>query len=70
MSEISDWVKQYSDDLYNWAYYKISKKELAEDLVQETFFSALKSIHNFKENSSAKTWLFSILNNKITEFIL
>ncbi|MBC8266962.1 MAG: sigma-70 family RNA polymerase sigma factor [Flavobacteriales bacterium] len=68
MSNVAEWVKLYSDDLYHWAYYKTSKQEVAEDLIQETFFSALKSIDNFNEKSSAKTWLFSILNNKIIDY--
>lgn len=65
---IADWVRDYSDDLYSWALYKTSKVEVAEDLIQETFFSAIKSIDSFQQNSSAKTWLFAILNNKIIDF--
>lgn len=34
---IKQWVNNYTDELYKWAFYKLSSKELAEDLVQETF---------------------------------
>jgi len=65
---LTEWVSQYSDELYNWAYHKLDKKEIAKDMVQDTFFIAFKKIHTFKKESSAKTWLFSILKNKVFEF--
>lgn len=66
-TEFDKWITDFSDDLFSWAFYKVSKKELAEDLVQETFLAAYKSLNKFKGNSSPKTWLFSILNNKIID---
>lgn len=62
------WVELYGDYLYNLAIYKISDKALAEDLVQDTFLSALKARNSFRGDSSEKTWLCSILNNKIIDF--
>ncbi|MCI2230039.1 sigma-70 family RNA polymerase sigma factor [Polaribacter sp. MSW13] len=62
------WVSEFSDVLYSWALYKTSSKETAEDLVQDTFVSAYHKIDSFKRKSSPKTWLFSILNNKIIDF--
>ncbi|MFY0642943.1 MAG: sigma-70 family RNA polymerase sigma factor [Bacteroidia bacterium] len=64
---ISKWVAEYSDEMYSWAYYKTSNKEVAEDLVQESFLSALKYFDSFRKESNAKTWLFTILNNKIVD---
>lgn len=37
--------------------------ELARDLVQETFFQALRSLPNFRGNSKVTTWLHSIAKN-------
>jgi len=53
--KISSWVASYSDDLCTWALYKTSNKEIAEDLVQETFLSALQVHAKFKGKSEAKT---------------
>jgi len=64
---LSDWVHLYSDDLFQRAFHRTSDKEAAEDLVQETFISAFKAIENFRSDSKARTWLFSILNNKIND---
>jgi len=64
---IKEWVEAYSDILYTRAFSKISDKQIAEDLVQETFIVAFTSFHNFKNLSKPKTWLFAILNNKIVD---
>lgn len=65
---LEHWVSQFSDDLYCWAFYKTSSKETAEDLVQETFLSAFHKIDSFQGKSQPKTWLFSILNNKVIDY--
>lgn len=65
---LEKWVNQFSDELYSWAFYKTSSKETAEDLVQETFLSAFNKIDSFQGKSQPKTWLFSILNNKIVDY--
>jgi len=61
------WVELYSDNLYSWALHKTSSKEIAEDLVQETFMAAVQSFEKFEGKSNPKTWLFAILNNKIND---
>src|SRR5258707_9107950 len=62
------WVEQYTESMYSWAFYKTSGKETAEDLVQDTFLAACQQLPGFKGESSPKTWLFSILNNKINDY--
>lgn len=64
---ISNWLNEYGDELYSWAFYKTSNKEIAEDLVQETFISAFSNYDKFQEKSAPKTWLHSILKNKIID---
>ena len=63
----ADWVKTYADYLYSLALIKVSNKETAEDLIQETFLSAFKTKDSFKSESSEKTWLTAILKNKIID---
>ncbi len=64
---IKSWVELHSNQLYTWAYYKTSDKEAAEDLVQETFLAAYHSFQKFEGKSEPKTWLLSILKNKIAD---
>lgn len=59
------WVELYADDMFSWTMHKTSDKEVAEDLVQDTFLAAFEAIQKFSGKSEVKTWLFAILNNKI-----
>ncbi|MCK5469453.1 MAG: sigma-70 family RNA polymerase sigma factor [Cyclobacteriaceae bacterium] len=68
LTNIQDWVTRYADDLFRWAVHKTSDKETAEDLVQETFLAAFQSLDKFQGKSHPKTWLFSIVNNKIMDY--
>ena len=63
----AEWLKNYGDYLYSLAFLKVSSKETAEDLVQDTFISAYKAKDSFREDSSEKTWLAAILKNKIID---
>jgi RNA polymerase sigma-70 factor, ECF subfamily len=59
---ISDWFRQYSDDIYNFLLYRLGKADV-EDLVQEVFIKAMNGINSFNGNSNPKTWLYSIARN-------
>jgi RNA polymerase sigma-70 factor (ECF subfamily) len=61
------WVDRYGDALYGFALARVSNKQTAEDLVQETFLAAVKSQERFKGQSSEKTWLFGILKHKVID---
>lgn len=58
----------YADYLYSFAMFRVGDKHVAEDLVQETFVSALKARDGFTGNSTEKTWLTAILKNKIIDY--
>ena len=61
------WIDSYSDYLYNYTITRVSDREIAQDLVQDTFFAGLKSMKNFKGEASERTWLVSILKRKIID---
>lgn len=46
---------------------KLPNEVLIEDIIQETFLAALKSVNSFTGESSERTWLTSILNHKIID---
>lgn len=66
--DIISWVRTYTKDLFAYAMGRVQQKEVAEDIVQETFLSAHKSFDNYKSKSSVKTWLFSILKHKVADY--
>lgn len=65
--DFSQWVHEYTDDMLSWAFHKTGHSEVAEDVVQDTFLSAFKNLDKFEGRSQPKTWLFSILRNKIID---
>lgn len=67
-SELAKWVRMYTRDLLAWALRKTSDRQLAEDLVQDTFLAAAESRSSFQGDSQVKTWLLGILKNKIAEY--
>jgi RNA polymerase sigma-70 factor (TIGR02943 family) len=67
-SDIETWVDKYTPKLLQWAMQKLGDKDLAMDLVQDTFLVAFEKFDSFQGNSQALTWLFGILNNKINDY--
>jgi RNA polymerase sigma-70 factor (ECF subfamily) len=61
------WVDRYGDALFHFSLARVKNREIAEDLVQETFLAAVKSQDRFKGRSSEKTWLFGILKHKVID---
>ena len=55
----------HGDYLKKTAYIMVNDQQLAEDLVQETFFSFYRSKNRFRNESSYKTYLYSILMNQV-----
>ena len=56
-------------DLLRFARLQLRDAGAAEDAVQETLLAALTGSHSFESRSSYKTWLISILRNKIIDII-
>ena len=65
--EPEKWVERYGDVLFNFTISRINKREVVEDLVQETFFAAYKARESFQHEASEKTWLIAILKRKIID---
>lgn len=62
-----EWIERFSDMLFRFALLRLGNRELARDLVQDTFLSALKS--NFTvTGEEIKPLLYSILKNKIIDY--
>ena len=62
------WVDRYSDYLFNYTIVRVNDREVANDLISETFLAGLKSMKNFKGEASERTWLISILKRKIVDY--
>jgi RNA polymerase sigma-70 factor (ECF subfamily) len=67
MSLATTELHQHRDYLYAFALRRVGDSGLAEDLVQDTFVSALGAADGFRGDSSARTWLTGILKHRIAD---
>jgi RNA polymerase sigma-70 factor (ECF subfamily) len=56
-------VKTYEKTIYNFAFKICRNPDKAEDIMQETFFSMIKSLKQFDGKSKLSTWLYRIVVN-------
>ena len=57
-------VDSLYQDVYRYAYWLCRNQPLAEDLVQETFLRAWRSLDSLQSDKAAKAWLFTILRRE------
>lgn len=60
---------QHGDEVYRYIRFTIGNKTEAEDILQEVFLRVVQSWDRFNHRSSPKTWLWSIVNNCIREYM-
>lgn len=63
MEDMEAIYQQYYEDVFRFLRGLSADELLAEELTQETFFRAIKSINQFKGNSDIRVWLCSIAKN-------
>jgi RNA polymerase sigma-70 factor, ECF subfamily len=57
-------VRAHSGELYRYAYWLCGQDALAQDLVQETFLRAWRSLDALRDDIAAKAWLATILRRE------
>lgn len=65
----NDIYKTYSKKIFNLAYRMTGSKDDADDITQETFIQAFKSIGKFKGESHIYTWLYRIAKNNCLKYL-
>lgn len=61
------WLARFGDELYRFALGRVADAAAAQELVQDTFVSALEALATFRGQASERTWLFVILKRKIID---
>ena len=62
--------EEYFDKIYRYLIFKIEDKVEAEDMTQQVFLNALRSISSFKwKGVSFSAWLFRIAHNQAIDFL-
>ncbi|MEO7939054.1 MAG: sigma-70 family RNA polymerase sigma factor, partial [Burkholderiaceae bacterium] len=54
-------------DMMRFAKLQLGNRETAEDMVQDAIEAALRNLSSFSGRSSLKTWVFTILKNRIID---
>jgi len=60
---LAEVVKNYEQTIYNFAFKICRDRDKAEQIMQETFYSMIKSLHQFDGKSKLSTWLYRIVTN-------
>ncbi len=62
-SACDDCIRRHANGVYRLALRLTRNEAEAEDVMQETFLSAFKAIHQFNGRSTLRTWLYRIAYN-------
>ena len=63
-------VLKYQNRLISIAFKYVKERQLAEDITQEAFIKAYKSIDSFREESSFYTWVYRITVNTAKNYLV
>ncbi|QGH37041.1 sigma-70 family RNA polymerase sigma factor [Gracilibacillus salitolerans] len=59
----------YGDDLIRLAFQYVKDREIAKDMVQNTFIKCYQKIDQFRNDASIKTWLYRITINECKDHL-
>lgn len=63
LDTLNRYLLPHAPVIYRFGYRLCGNAPDTEDLVQETFYFAIKNFHQLKDRDRCKYWLFSILRN-------
>lgn len=67
--DLLGWLSEHGQVLFRYAVKRVGSADVAEDLVQDTFVAALRSLSDFEGRSKVQTWLVGILRHKIVDHL-
>ncbi len=54
--------------IYSYVFYKVRNTHIAEDIVSDVFYKALKNISTYKNKGLFQAWLFTIARNTVISY--
>ena len=67
--DMKDIYEKYCNSIYRYLLLLTKDEQLSEELTQETFYQAIKSINKFSGKCSIYTWLCSIAKNCFKNYV-
>ncbi len=62
-------IDRYQGDIHRMIYYRIRTRMDAEDLTQDVFVRAYRSISRLREPERFRSWLFTIAVNRVNDYL-
>ncbi|CAM3865189.1 RNA polymerase sigma factor [Alkalicoccus chagannorensis] len=69
MSSFEQMYREESDAVYSYIRMLVRDHPLAEDLTQETFVKAYRSLEHRRGDSAVRTWLIAIARNTTIDYM-
>lgn len=69
MQSIEEIYRQHALTVFKYLMTLAHDRQLAEELTQETFYQAVRSIHRFDESCKITTWLCAIARNQYLAYL-
>lgn len=61
--------ERYTRPVISFIFYMVNRRDLAEELAQETFVRAYRGLRSMRDGARVSTWLFGIAKNVALESI-
>lgn len=68
MQDLEELYRQHAQTVYRYLLAKTRSADLAEELTQETFYQAVRTIGSFRGESRVATWLCGIAGNVLRTY--
>ncbi|MBW2436969.1 MAG: RNA polymerase sigma factor [Desulfobacterales bacterium] len=62
-------IDRYQGDIYRMIFYRIRRQMDAEDLTQDVFIRAYRSIAQLREPGRFRSWLYTIAVNRVNDYL-
>jgi len=62
-------IDRYQGDIHRMIYYRIRARMDAEDLTQDVFIRAYRSISRLREPQRFRSWLYTIAVNRVNDYL-
>ncbi len=62
-------IDRFQGDIYRMIYYRVRVRMDAEDLAQDVFIRAFRSISRLREPGRFRSWLFTIAVNRVNDYL-
>lgn len=60
-------LDRHYEEILNFMYLRLGNRADAEDITQETFLAAVKSIEGYKQEATLRTWIFAIARRTLAD---